>query len=99
MFNSHVHPDPAGKCMYSAIWQSASSPEETPPAKSHQPQKPRLLPVAGKLNVPTRVVCQFAFPYPEADGAKIVTEAIAHSAITPATSKPRRVCRNMTCSS
>jgi hypothetical protein len=27
--------------LYSEIWQSASSPEETPPAKSHQPQKPK----------------------------------------------------------
>src|SRR5438105_4169356 len=51
MLSSHVQPEPAGECMYSASSQSASFPEVTPPAKSHQPQKPKPTPVPGNVKL------------------------------------------------
>jgi len=47
---------------YVAIWQSPLSPEVTPPAKSHHPQKPVASPVLGEVAVAAKVVCQFALP-------------------------------------
>src|SRR5262249_56905840 len=82
------HPEPAGACTYSSNWQSALSPELTPPAKSHQPQKPKLSPVVGKLKVPCSVVCQFAFPYAPTDAAE--TNAAPASTATTVTIRSTR---------
>src|ERR671936_2033689 len=94
MLSSHVQPAPAGKWKYSAIWQSASFPDVTPPAKSHQPQNPKPKPVDGSTKVPVRAACQVALPYASAGPANAPTAA-ARTPATPRKKRPVRRGRNL----